>query len=94
MSFATSDITEQVRAFLRDNLLYMRPDYLLQDDSRLLEERIIDSMGVMELIGFLEQQFGITIPDKDVTEANLGSVAAISTYVGRRLGSNVPGQAA
>ena len=72
MSTTPPEIREQVRGYLRDNLLYMRPDYVLQDHTRLLEERIIDSMGIMELIGFLEQQFGITIPDKEVTEANLG----------------------
>jgi len=85
MSTTPPEIREQVRGYLRDNLLYMRPDYVLQDQTRLLEERIIDSMGIMELIGFLEQQFGITIPDKEVTEANLGSVDAIAAFVGRRL---------
>jgi acyl carrier protein len=85
MSTTPPEIREQVRGYLRDNLLYMRPDYVLQDQTRLLEERIIDSMGIMELIGFLEQQFGVTIPDKEVTEANLGSVDAITAFVGRRL---------
>jgi len=85
MSTTPPEIREQVRGYLRDNLLYMRPDYVLQDQTRLLEERIIDSMGIMELIGFLEQQFGVTIPDKEVTEANLGSVDAIAAFVGRRL---------
>ena len=84
MSLTPPEIREQVRGYLRDNLLYMRPDYVLHDHTRLLEERVIDSMGVMELIGFLEQQFGITIPDKEVTEANLGSVDAITAYVARR----------
>lgn len=88
MSPTPHDIGEQVRQYLRDNLLYMRPDYVLKDETRLLEERVIDSMGVMELIGFIEQQFGIAIPDKDVTEANLGSVAAITAYVGRRFAAS------
>ncbi len=88
MSSTPSEIADQVRQYLRDNLLYMRPDYLLQDHSRLLEERVIDSMGVMELIGFLEQRFGIGIRDEEVTEANLGSVAAITAYVGRKVDAN------
>jgi acyl carrier protein len=85
MSATPTEIADQVRAFLRDNLLYMRPDYLLQDHSKLLEERVIDSMGVMELIGFLEQQFGIGVRDEEVTEVNLGTVAAITAYVVRKL---------
>jgi len=82
-----AEIAEQVREFLRDNLLYMRPDYLLEDHTRLLEERVIDSMGVMELITFIERTFGIRVPDKEITEANLGSVASISTYVRGKLES-------
>ena len=88
MSATPSEISEQVRTFLRDNLLYMRPDYLLQDHSKLLEERVIDSMGVMELIGFLEQQFGIGVRDEEVTEVNLGTVASITAYVGAKLDTN------
>jgi len=84
MSQIPTEIAEQVREYLRDNLLYMRPDYLLKDDSRLLEARVIDSMGVMELIGFLEQRFGIQVQDNEITEANLGSVAAITSYVLRK----------
>jgi acyl carrier protein len=65
----------------------MRPDCMLEDHTRLLEERVIDSMGVMELITFIERTFGIRVPDKEITEANLGSVASISTYVRGKLES-------
>ena len=79
-----SAIADQIRDFIRENLLYMRPDFVLSDDARLLEHRIIDSMGVMELLAFLEQAFAITVKDDEVNEANLGTVATMAQFVARK----------
>lgn len=71
----------RLRAFMDDNFLYMRPDFELRNDASLLGSGIIDSMGVMELIGFLEAEFGIVVADTDVTEDNIGTLDAITAYV-------------
>lgn len=76
-----SAIADRIRGFLRKDLLYMRPDFVLDDNARLLQHRVIDSMGVMELIVFLEAEFGIGVKDEEVNEANLGTVAAITAFV-------------
>jgi acyl carrier protein len=60
---------------------------VLGDDDRLLERGIIDSMGVLELIAFLETEFGIAVGDDDVTEENLGTLASIDRYVASRRGN-------
>jgi acyl carrier protein len=62
----------------------MRPGFVLGDDDRLLERGIIDSMGVLELIAFLETEFGIVVVDEDVTDENLGTLASIHRYVASR----------
>lgn len=76
-----TDILERTRAYVRTNFLYMRPDFSLSDDDPLLGKGVIDSMGVMELLGFLTGAFGIVVADEEVTEENLGSLSAIARFV-------------
>jgi acyl carrier protein len=74
-------VIERTRDYITENFLYMRRDFRLSETDSLLGTGIIDSMGVMEVISFLETEFGIEIDDEDVTEENLGSIRAISRYV-------------
>lgn len=80
-------ITARIRDYIRKNFLYTRPDFELDDEVDLFRTGIIDSIGVMELIEFLQQEFDMTIEEDDITEENLGTVAAIGRYVSKR--SNV-----
>lgn len=74
-----------IAGYIRDNFLYARPDYVLRDDVRLLDEGIVDSMGAVELVAFLEDQFGVSIPDDEITEDNFGTIASIAGFVSRKL---------
>ena len=76
-----ADVIERTRAYITENFLYMRRDFRLDDNDSLLGSGIIDSMGVMEVILFLETEFGVEVGDEDVTEENLGTIRAISRYV-------------
>ena len=76
-----ADVIERTRAYITENFLYMRRDFRLDDNDSLLGSGIIDSMGVMEVIAFLETEFGVEVADEDVTEENLGTIRAISRYV-------------
>lgn len=75
------DIRDRLRSFLYENFLYMRPDFVLGDDDRLLERGVVDSMGIAELLTFIEDEFGIRVEDDDISEANLGSVRAMTQFV-------------
>ena len=77
-------VRDAVAAYIRENFLYARPDYVLRDDARLLDDGIVDSMGAVELVAFLQDQYGIAIPDDEITEDNFGSIAAIATFIGRK----------
>ena len=79
-----SEILEKVRQFILDNFLYMKPGFVLDDDDSLLKKDVVDSMGVLEVLGFLEEKFGITPADEEVTEANLGSQRAIAKFIVRK----------
>jgi acyl carrier protein len=76
-----AQVIERTRAYITENFLYMRRDFRLDDNDSLLGSGIIDSMGVMEVILFLETEFGVEVGDEDVTEENLGTIRAISRYV-------------
>lgn len=81
MQLHETQIRERVRQFLEENFLYMRPDFELGDDDRLLERGVVDSMGVAEMVTFIEDEFGIKTSDEDISESNLGSLRAIGRFV-------------
>jgi acyl carrier protein len=91
-------IADRTRTYVRDNFLYMRPDWPLHDDAPLLGGGVIDSVSVIELVEFLQREFACTIVEDEITEANLGSLEAIARFVHAKRngrGSNVrPHQAA
>ncbi len=57
----------------------------LGDDDSLLERGIIDSVKMLDLIGFLEQKFNVTVDDDDLYPENFDSLNAITAYVGQRI---------
>lgn len=84
MQLPETQIRERVRHFLDENFLYMRPNFVLGDDDRLLERGVVDSMGVAEMVTFIEDEFGIKTSDEDISEANLGSLTAIGRFVSQK----------
>lgn len=75
------EIRSRIRGFVDENFLYMRPDVELGGDDSLMGNGIVDSMGVMEMIDFLETEFDVSVPDEDITEENLGTINRIAEYV-------------
>ena len=80
------DIRSQVRSFVTTNF-YVPDPSALADEASLLDQGIIDSTGVLEVISFLEDTFGLTVDDSEMLPENLDSIRAISNYVGRKLES-------
>ena len=56
----------------------------LADDTSFLEESVLDSTGILELVGFLEETYHIRVDDEDLVPENLDSLARISAYVERK----------
>jgi len=61
----------------------------LRNEDSFLENGIIDSTGVLELISFLEQRFGLVLGEPDLTPDNLDSIDKVTRLVEHRLGANV-----
>lgn len=57
----------------------------IKDSDQLIEAGIIDSMGIIALLGFLETEFAIQIDSDELLPENLGTVQAISDLVDRKL---------
>lgn len=78
-------VNQIVRAFVVDNFLFGQADGGLSDDTSFLESGIIDSTGVLELISFLERQFGIRVNDEEIVPDNLDSISRLTGFVERKL---------
>lgn len=77
--------TEKIRSFVLSNF-YPAHATLLADDTSLLEEGIIDSTGVLELLAFVEREFGIKIPDEEILPENFDGIARIAAFVDAKRG--------
>jgi acyl carrier protein len=77
-------IRQEMRSFVEDNFLYMHPDVELADSDQFLSLGIVDSFGFIELVEEVQNRYGITIEDVEITEENLGSIDAITSYVQRK----------
>ena len=74
-------LEKQIREFLLSNFYV---DTQLNSDTSLLETGVIDSTGVLEVIGFIEETFGIAVDDEEMLPENLDSIEGISKYVIRK----------
>lgn len=79
-----ADMTKELKRFLIDNFVYDE-SYPFDETASLLEEGVLDSTGVLELIVFLERRFGVKVSDDELTPENLDSIASIISYLRRKL---------
>lgn len=74
-----------VRAFIRANFLFGDESRLIGGEDLLVETGIIDSTGILELIEFLEERFGIEVFEDETIPQNLGSISRLSAYLQRKM---------
>ncbi|MBI5588784.1 MAG: acyl carrier protein [Deltaproteobacteria bacterium] len=75
---------DRVRKFIFDNFLFGADEGSLKDDDSFLEQGIIDSTGILELVAFLGEQFNIQINDDELMPENLDSVNCIVNFITRK----------
>nr|HDN00773.1 acyl carrier protein [Deltaproteobacteria bacterium] len=74
-------VQHEIRQFIIDNFLMGQDSDDLKDDSSFLEEGVIDSTGVLELVGFLEENYNIKVEDEELIPENLDSIKNICAYI-------------
>ena len=76
-------LQQQIRDFVTSNF-YVADPKALEDRTSLLDQGIIDSTGVLEVIMFIESTFGVTVEDSEMLPENLDSIERIAGFVARK----------
>jgi acyl carrier protein len=80
----TMNMKKTIRQYILENLLFTEDESVLQDDDSFIDGGIIDSTGVMEIILFIEETYGIRVNDNEMLPVNLDSVDNLATFVQRK----------
>jgi acyl carrier protein len=79
-------ITSTLREFVTTNF-YIPPDLKLDETTSFLDRGILDSTDVIELVTFVENQFGISVADDELVPAHFDSLGALTRFVERKRGA-------
>ena len=83
MSIEASAVEAKVRGYILENLLFTSDAAQLPNDASLLDRGIIDSTGVLEIVLFLESEFGVKVQDSQMLPENFDSVNNIVNFIQR-----------
>jgi acyl carrier protein len=82
-----AEILQQIMAFVVANFMYMRRDRELRHDDSLLRQGVITSLGVMELVDWIEDSFGVQVEPSEITEQNFDTPRSIARFVRAKCGA-------
>jgi acyl carrier protein len=74
-------IRAELTEFIVTNYLFGDVTRAPRDEDPLVDDGIIDSTGILELIEFLEDRFGIEVSEAETVPQNLGSIAGLTQFV-------------
>jgi acyl carrier protein len=78
-------VKTNLRAFVAKNF-YLADPSSFDDTSSFLDRGIIDSTGVLELVAFVEGEYGLSIADDEIVPTNFDSIDALAGFVARKKG--------
>jgi len=84
MTVTAESIRKKLRSYVLENFLFTDDDGALSDDDSFLELGIVDSTGIMEVILYVEEEFGMTVADDEMTPDNLDSVDSLVAFVQKK----------
>ena len=77
-------VEQKLRDFILENYLFTDDQSALNNSDSFLEQGIIDSTGIMEVIFFIEEQFGISVEDEEMIPENLDSIDNLVKFIGTK----------
>lgn len=86
------DNSVKVREFVVENFLFGDGE-VLKDNTSFMEEGIIDSTGILELVFFLEETFSLSVEDDELVPDNMDSLQNIVRFIDRKLNTSSPAEA-
>lgn len=78
------EVKEKIKQYIAENFLFSNNGFTLDDDESFLEAGVVDSLGVVELVAFVEETYHISVPDDDIVPNNFDSVNSLAAYIGHR----------
>jgi acyl carrier protein len=75
------NVLQQARDYVIENFMYMRKVKTIGDEESLLRTGVISSLGMMEVVGWVEETFGITVDPDEITEQNFDTLRGITQFV-------------
>ena len=87
MSQNMPNLESEIRKFITENMLFSADGFNYGDNDSLLEAGIVDSIGVMELVTFVDKTYKITVPPEDISPDNFDSISRLANYIRRRQGT-------
>jgi acyl carrier protein len=87
MTMDAHAIEGEVRDFLKDNFPLAVDPASVPSGGSLIDLGVVDSTGVLEIVGFLESRFGFEIPVEEISPENLDTIDNITGYVQGKLAS-------
>jgi acyl carrier protein len=78
------EIAAKIKTFIHDNFLLGDKKKMIKEDESFLQNGIIDSTGVLELVNFIEETYNIKVEDEELIPENLDSVKNLIAYIGRK----------
>ncbi|MCA9151728.1 MAG: acyl carrier protein [Planctomycetales bacterium] len=85
MNHSSDPVLKTIRDYILEHYPVAREQSISDTDS-LLDRGIIDSIGVLDVVAFLEEQFVITIADDELEAEDFESIAALAAFVRRQTG--------
>lgn len=79
-------VIKKLRAYVLDTYLFTSDENALGNDDSFLDKGIIDSTGILELVMFLEEQFGVKVDDSELLPENFDSINRLAQFVARKTG--------
>ena len=76
-----NDCREIIRKFVLENYLFTDDQSMLDDSTSFLKSGIIDSMGMLDIVSLIENEFGIKVEKEEVNSKNFDSVDNITAYI-------------
>ena len=83
------DVLETIKTYVVENFLF-GDDRRIGPATDFLENGILDSTGVLELVGFLEEKYGIRVEDEELVPGNMNSLEKITLYILKKTGKTHP----
>jgi len=77
----SADIKGKIKGYILENFLYGGSSDQIADDDSFLEKGIIDSTGILELVGFIEETFAVKVADEDLIPENMDSINRLGEFI-------------